>query len=185
MRPFNASIFRRPASLPRVRAVSRSPASSILSGRYDFLSPVSPRFVAFGWRYHPGRLVVRFHRPKTSKPVDPEVSGAAPPQPRFSVETTGSPKFLGNPHCLFAMFSDSGRRVDFRPYETTTRPPLLIKRRLPQGNFRSSIAWLPDSLSTLRRVGHPTTAQDSLPGAGQAFPDGLEYPQDSNERFQM
>ena len=80
MCPFNASFFRRPASLHRVRAVSRSPASSILSGRYDFLPPVSPRFVSFVWRYHPGRLVVRFHRPKTSKPVDLEVSGAAPPQ---------------------------------------------------------------------------------------------------------
>ena len=185
MCPFNVSFFRRPASLHRVRAESRSPASTILSGRYDFLSPVSPPFVAFGWRYHTGRLVVRFHRPKTSKPIDPEVSGAAPPPPRFPLETTGSPKFSGNPYCLFAMVSDSGRKVDFRLYETTTRPPLLRRRRLPQGNFRSSIAWLPDSLSTLRRKGHPFTAQDSLPSAGQAFPDGLEYPQGSNERFQM
>ena len=184
MCPFNVSFFRRPASLHRVRAVSRSPASSILSGRYDFLSPVSPHFVAFAWRYQPGRLVVRFHRPKTSKPVDPEVSGAAPPRPRDSVETTGSPKFLRNPHCLFAMISDSGRRVDFRPYETTSRPPLVTRRRLPQGNFRSSIAWLPDSLSTLRRKSRPFAAQDSLPGAGQALLGGLDYPQDSDERFQ-
>ncbi len=29
-----------------------SPASTVLSGRYDFPSPVSPHFVAFAWRYH-------------------------------------------------------------------------------------------------------------------------------------
>ena len=39
--------------------------------------------------------------------------------------------------------------------------------------FRSSIAWLSDWLSTLRRTGYPRTTQDSLPAAGQALPDGL------------
>ena len=184
MCPFNVSFFRRPASLHRVRAVSRSPASSILSGRYDFLSPVSPHFVAFAWRYHTGRLVIRFPPPKTPKRGDLEVLGAAPPPPRTPLETTGSPKFLGNPYCLSAMVSDSGRKVDFRPYKTTTRPPIVTRRRLPQGNFRSSIAWLPDSLSTLRRKSRPFAAQDSLPGAGQALLGGLDYPQDSDERFQ-
>ncbi len=29
-----------------------SPASTVLSRRYDFLPPVSPCFVAFAWRYH-------------------------------------------------------------------------------------------------------------------------------------
>ena len=28
-----------------------SPASSVLSKRYDFLLPVSPHFVSFAWRY--------------------------------------------------------------------------------------------------------------------------------------
>ncbi len=39
--------------------------------------------------------------------------------------------------------------------------------------FRRSIAWLSDSLSTLRSAGYPTTTQDSLPVAGQALLDGL------------
>ena len=39
--------------------------------------------------------------------------------------------------------------------------------------FRRSIAWLSDSLSTLRRAGYPTTTQDSLPVAGQALLDGI------------
>ena len=41
------------------------------------------------------------------------------------------------------------------------------------------------SLSTLRRVGCPTTTQDSLPDGWPAFPGGVGYPQGSNERFQV
>jgi len=52
MFPSNGLITRRPASLPRVLGGASSPASSVLSGRYDFLPPISPRFVAFAWRYH-------------------------------------------------------------------------------------------------------------------------------------
>ena len=39
--------------------------------------------------------------------------------------------------------------------------------------FRRSIAWLSDSLSTLRRGRYLPTTQDSLPVAGQALLDGL------------
>ena len=39
--------------------------------------------------------------------------------------------------------------------------------------FRRSIAWLPDSLSTLRSADYSNTTQDSLPVAGQALLDGL------------
>ncbi len=39
--------------------------------------------------------------------------------------------------------------------------------------FRSSIAWLSDSLSTLRNADYSNTTQDSLPVAGQALLDGL------------
>jgi hypothetical protein len=34
------------------------------------------------------------------------------------------------------------------------------------GVFRRSIAWLPDSLSTLRRASYPNSTQDSLPERG-------------------
>jgi hypothetical protein len=47
------------------------------------------------------------------------------------------------------------------------------KQRLPRLVFRSSIARLSDSLSTLRSAGCPRPTQDSLPAAGQALPDGL------------
>ena len=52
--------------------------------------------------------------------------------------------------------------------------PALGKAKAPrEWVFRSSIAWLSDWLSTLRRTGYPATTQDSLPAAGQALPDGL------------
>src|SRR4030065_204707 len=55
--PSNGVVTRRPASLPRVLDGASSPASTVLSGRYDFLPPLSPRFVSFAWRYHPRALV--------------------------------------------------------------------------------------------------------------------------------
>ena len=46
-------------------------------------------------------------------------------------------------------------------------------QRLPRKVFRRPIAWLSDSLSTLRRADYSDPTQDSLPVAGQALPDGL------------
>ena len=37
---------------PRGPLGSSSPASAVLSTRYDFLPPLSPHFVSFAWRYH-------------------------------------------------------------------------------------------------------------------------------------
>ena len=53
-----------------------------------------------------------------------------------------------------------------------TWPLVCEKQRLPRKVFRRSIAWLLDWLSTLRSAGCPHPAQDSLPAAGQALPDG-------------
>ncbi len=58
-------------------------------------------------------------------------------------------------------------------YGAATWPLVEQMQRLPRKVFRSSIAWLSDSLSTLRRTSYPATTQDSLPAAGQALPDGL------------
>ena len=64
--PSNGRVTRRPASLPRVQDGASSPASSVLSGRYDFLPPVSPRFVAFAWRYHPSARISPAPRPSAA-----------------------------------------------------------------------------------------------------------------------
>ena len=53
----------------------------------------------------------------------------------------------------------------------------------PRRCFRGSIARLLIALSTLRRGSYPPATQDSLPAAGPALPDGIGYPQGSDERF--
>ena len=85
--------------------------------------------------------------------------------------------------CALALLSDPGRTDASGPCDAPARPPLCPRRRLPHSYFRGSITRLRHWLSTLRRPGRPDTTQDSLPVAGQALPDGLDYPQGSNERF--
>jgi hypothetical protein len=69
--------------------------------------------------------------------------------------------------------SDAGRTACTRPSSAAAWPLVIEGQRLPRKVFRRSIALLSDSLSTLRRMGYPTTTQDSLPVAGQALLDGL------------
>ena len=111
-------------------AGDRSPASSVLSRRYDFLPPIPPRFVAFAWRYlsvHslfslPGGQVHRRGQELVTRYLRREITE----------ETTGSPKFLGN------------RLSASDHYDVATWPLMSERQRLPQLVFRSSIAWLSD-----------------------------------------
>ena len=76
--------------------------------RYDFLSPIPPHFVSFAWRY---LGCTRWFAPRrTSAPSRPGVGNPVLP-PGIAEETTGSPKFLGNPNCPFAHVP-SRRRQD-------------------------------------------------------------------------
>jgi len=53
-------------------------------------------------------------------------------QPGIAEETTGSPKFLGNPHDPFAVFqSDSGRTVDARPVRHPSVAPGMKTAKAP------------------------------------------------------
>ena len=161
------------ASLPSTGSSgASSPASTVLSRRYDFLPPIPPHFVAFAWRYlgvHsffslPGgrvrrqglELLSRYLRPGVRRGND-RIS-QVPGEPQVSVRHVQStPAGLrAADHCGVAAW-----------------PPGSQKRRLPRKVFRRSIAWLSDSLSTLRGTGYPRPAQDSLPAAGQALLDGL------------
>ena len=105
-------------------------------------------------------------RPGVGNPVSP--AGNSPRSEQ------GSPKFLGNHNCPFAMVqTDAGRTVYTRPYGATAWPLVIEGQRLPRKVFRRSIALLSDSLSTLRSADYSSTTQDSLPVAGQALLDGL------------
>ena len=95
------------------------------------------------------------------------------------------PSSWGTPIACSLMFLDSGRTAVPDHGKIAARPPRSQQRRLLHWSFRSSIAWLPGWLSTLRRMGYPITTQDSLPGGGQPLLGGLAYPQGPNERFQI
>jgi len=109
MFPPNGLITRRPASLPRVLDGASSPASTVLPERYDFLPPVSPRFVSFAWRYHPSARVSPAHGRALPWAGLLELVTRYLRPGDWSVETTGSPTFLGNPDCALALLSDPGR----------------------------------------------------------------------------
>ncbi|MCA9023048.1 MAG: hypothetical protein KDA74_23025 [Planctomycetaceae bacterium] len=87
------------------------------------------------------------------------------------METAGPPRFPGNPDIHLPMVFDPGRTTIADQNTTVTRLPLKRKRKLQHEIlFRGSIAWLLDSLSTLRSAGYPNATQDSLPAATQALP---------------
>ena len=101
-------------------------------------------------------------------------------------QATGSPTFLSNPCApLLCSLTPDGLVVSGR-CDTPARSPLTITAKTPIDYFfRGSITRLQCSLSTLRRMGRPTTTHDSLPAAGQALPDGVVYPLGCCERFQI
>ena len=158
---------------PLAPAGSRSPASAVLSRRYDFLPPIPPHFVAFAWRYlsvHsffslPGGRVRRRGLELVTRYL----------RPGFSLRKRQDlPSSWGTPIVRLHMFSR--RRQDCWHQTITVQqhgPWYREQQRLPRKVFRRSIAWLSDSLSTLRSAGYPDPTQDSLPAAGQALPDGL------------
>src|SRR6516162_5038074 len=149
-----------------------SPASTKLSKRYDFLPPIPPHFVAFAWRYlrvHsffslPGgrvrrrslELVTRYLQPGFRRGND-RIS-QVPGEPQVSVRHVQS--------------TPAGPQAPDR-YGAAARPLVSEEQGLPRKVFRRSIAWLSDSLFTLRSAGYPRPTQDSLPAVGQTLLDGL------------
>ena len=182
MFPSYGLITRRPASLPRVPDGASSPASAVLSGRYDFLPPFSPHFVSFAWRYHSSARVSPAPRPSVPRAGLLELvtrylqPGIVQWKRQDLLRSWGTP-------CALALLSDPGRTGASGQHDASARPPQCPRRRLLHGSFRGSITRLRHWLSTLRRPGRPDTTQDSLPAAGQALPDGIVYPQGSNKRF--
>jgi hypothetical protein len=91
-----------------------------------------------------------------------------------SMETTGSPKFLGNPNSRLHMFFDPGRPSRPRPLRNACVAPATGTTKAPtMRQFRGSIAWLSGSPPTYHLSVVRLPAQDWLPGAGQALLGGL------------
>ncbi len=173
-----------PLPSPGVPDGAGSPVSTVLSGRYDFLPLFPPRFVALTPAVPSERSPFARSTAERCRGRSSGVGHPVSPAGLLSMETTGSPTFLGNPHCALALLSDPGRTGSIRPIAVLQHGPHSVHGKGScTYSFRGSITRLRHWLSTLRRPGYPDTTQDSFPVAGQAFPDGLHYPQGSNERF--
>jgi hypothetical protein len=134
-------------------------------------------------QYHTLPPAFRFPRPWMPD-RGPGSLGFGTPEPIVRWREAGLPGSWGTLVCV---------RPVLRPRQDRCPLALAGHRRGPSFSdstgsceltkFRGSIAGHSHSLSTLRRVGRPTTTQDSLPAAGSALPGGIGYPQGSCERF--
>ena len=160
-------------SLPRVPAVQ----VPLLQGYYEDVrlpAPLSPRFVAFAWRYHALLPVASLPAVQAARP---RARGSSPVP--FYREVTRMEAFRtsqvpGEPLCSCAVFSDPGGTDASGAWTSSVQPPLCPQRRLPrQPTFRGSMARPQNSLCTLRAAGCPANTQHSLPAAGQLCRVGL------------
>jgi len=143
------------ASLPSTGSSgASSPASAVLSRRYDLLPPVPPHFVAFVWRYlrvHsffslPSGRVRRRGQELLTRYLQP---GFRRGNDRIS-QVPGEPQV---PVCHVQSTPAGLLAPDH--YGAAAWPLVSEQQRLPRKVFRRSIAWLSDSLFTLRRPGCP------------------------------
>ena len=135
---------------------SRFPCFHGTIRRCDFLPPIPPRFVAFAWRYHPAR---------------------------GRMEMTGPLTFPGNPNCAFALLYDPGRTERTRPLRCDRYCP---RSNHDEGSRIANFEAQSHGLSTrcLRFVGWVTPPPRKTRFRRRpSLPDGVDYPQGSNERF--
>ncbi len=163
----------------------RSPDSTVLSRHYDFLPPVSRRFVAFARRYHVIALVFSLSRGKCHHASLELVTRYLRPG-SSSVETTGPPKFLGNPNHPFAhalrLRRDGSLQTNFR---ATAWPSLRERQRLSQ---RDTYEAQSHGFRThcLRFVTLVTSRNARLASGRRSNATGrASHPQGHNRRFQI
>ena len=108
MFPSNGLITRRPASLPRVPAARVPRLLRYYQGAMTSCRPSRrASFPSLGGTTRV--LVFRPHAAERYRRGSPGVGHPVPPAGKASVETTGSPTFLGNPDCALALLFDPGR----------------------------------------------------------------------------
>jgi hypothetical protein len=151
---------------------TRSPASSVLSRRYDCLPPLPPRFVAFAWRYLGCTRSVRSGADECAAQAwswSPGGSNRDVPRKRQAL-----PSSWGTPLVRLRMFhTDAGRTAGTRPLQCrgvalghrTAKAPAKGLSTLNSMAFRLAVS--------ASQCGLPRPTQDSLPAAGQALPGGL------------
>jgi hypothetical protein len=89
--------------------------------------------------------LVGFAPRRTSAPPGPGVGNPVAPTGVVAEETTGSRKFLGNPHCLFAHVQSTPAGLLTPDHCGSAAWPLVCEKQgLPRKVFRRSIAWHSD-----------------------------------------
>ena len=150
--------------------------------RSDSLPPVSPRFVAFAWRYHRGVLFA-----PSGRDDDRGLRGVVipVPEPERSVETAGSLRFLGNPSVpMPCSRTPVGPRTPGH-CGASTWPPLGSTTKAPAMREVSGLNHTALGLAVYASQWRsPDTTQDSLPAARPSLAgrDSF-YPQSCYERF--
>ncbi len=183
MVPANDRVTRCLASHPPGPRGPSSPASSVLSRHCDFLPALPPHFVAFAWRYHGNTQL--------SLPASLRVATLGLglvtryPRPGFaSAETTGSPKFLGNPYSRLLMFSDPGRPVVPRPLQDDRMAPAELKTKAPTTTVLSRLNTMASGLAAyVSRDGYPPNRARLASRCRSRSPGRDQSPQGSCKRF--
>jgi len=102
-----------------------------------------------------------------------------------SVETTGTPKFLGNPNARLHVFFDPGRPSVSDHKRNARVAPAKGKTKAPTTkDFRGSMARLSDWLSTYHEVGCPSPRKTRFRPLVRCCRTGF-HPQGSIERFSI
>ncbi len=173
------------ASLHGVLAGASSPASTVLSGHYDFLPPFPPHFVAFAWRYHGScRLVSSLPTPPTA---ERRAWGSVTRYPRpgcLPRRRQDLPSSWGTPMpvCTCSqtpvgqLVSDHSQDGCTAPAERTTKAP--TKTRLSR--LHSMASRLAAYVSP---AGYPTDGARLASGCWSGSPGRASHPQGPCERF--
>ena len=160
-----------------------STASAVLSKRYDILPP--SRRTSFPSLGDTSDALVVFALCQTSALAKPGVGDPVSPAGIRRGANRVLPSSWGTSVVRLPCSIPTPAGLLMSDHCDTAAWPLVCKKqRLPRKVFRSSIAWLPDSLSTLRSVGYPWH-RARLASSCWSGSSGRDFhPQGSAERFQ-
>ena len=181
-------MFRRPPSLRRVAVDGRSPGFIGTTRTLRLPGHPSRRsfvFLRYG-RYHGGAGVFApTRRPTRRRRAGVLLCGGHPCAaviPWKWPELPSSRRTLLSPRTCSFDPGRTGRNSPCAPHPT--RPRLRERPGLLRGFFRGSIAWLDDSLSTLRSMRLPAPHARLASGCWLSFAVRDLHPQGSTQRFQ-
>ena len=150
-------------------------------GRSDSLPLISPRFVAFTWRYHPCAQFA-----PTGRDAQPGARGVdiPGPEPDMSVETAGPLRLPSDPPVPApCSWTPVGPKCAKPLRRLGAAPACVNNGGSREQRFRGSIARHWDSLSTLRRESRLPPRQTRFRLLARLCRAGFVNPQGCNERF--